>query len=62
MLVKEKIGFELKDGSINFISDVFYIPSLYQNLLNVGQLAQEGYDLYFKARTCMISDEQKDLQ
>lgn len=33
---KEKIGIKLKDGSINFISNAFYVPSLYKNLLCVA--------------------------
>jgi hypothetical protein len=37
------------------------MSSLYQNLLNVGQLAGIGYDLCFKYKTCIISYEQERL-
>ena len=48
VLGKEKIIIILQYGSSNFIYDVFYVPSLYPNLLSLGQLSEKGYDLYSK--------------
>ncbi|KAI5415960.1 hypothetical protein KIW84_041119 [Lathyrus oleraceus] len=61
VLGKVKIAFRLKDGSLNYISDVFYVPSICQNLLSVGQLAEEGYDLNFNKRGCTINDAEMGL-
>ncbi|KAG9444753.1 hypothetical protein H6P81_016093 [Aristolochia fimbriata] len=44
ILVKGKgqIGIKAKDGSVQKISDVYYVPGLHSNLLSVGQLAEKG--------------------
>ncbi|XP_019227492.1 PREDICTED: uncharacterized protein LOC109208796 [Nicotiana attenuata] len=39
---KGKIRITVKDGSSNFISDVFYVQSLHHNLLSLGQLSKKG--------------------
>ncbi|KAI5448250.1 hypothetical protein KIW84_015610 [Lathyrus oleraceus] len=56
VLGKGKIAIRLKDGYLNYISDVLYVPSICQNLLSVGQLAEKGYDLNFNKRGCTIND------
>ena len=61
VLGKGKIRIILQDGSSNFISDVFYVPSLYHNLLSLGQLSEKGYDLHFKYGDGTISDEKLGL-
>ncbi|XP_015934906.1 uncharacterized protein LOC107460991 [Arachis duranensis] len=44
-LLKEKghIPIRLKDGSLSYISDIFYAPELDYNLLSMGQLSEKGY-------------------
>ncbi|KAF7838842.1 Retrovirus-related Pol polyprotein from transposon TNT 1-94 [Senna tora] len=45
ILGKGQISIRLKDGTQNFISDVFYAPGLHHNLLSMGQLSEKGYDM-----------------
>src|ERR1044072_2337374 len=61
VLGKGKVAIRLKDGSLNYISDVFYAPGIYQNLLSVGQLAEKGYDLKFNKGGCTIKDAEMGL-
>ncbi|XP_027096096.1 uncharacterized protein [Coffea arabica] len=60
-LRKGKIRIILQDGSSNFSFDVLYVPSLYYNLLSLGQLSEKGYDLHFKYGKGTISDEKLGL-
>jgi hypothetical protein len=39
------------------IIDVFYVPNLRHNLIIIGQLSQNGYDVKFKDSTCTILDK-----
>jgi len=39
---KGQIAIRLKDGSHNFIGDVFYAPGLHHNLLSMRQLSKKG--------------------
>ena len=61
VLGKGKIPIKLKDGTLNYISDVFYAPGICQNLLSVGQLVEKGYDLCFNRNGCVVSDMKKDI-
>lgn len=61
VLGKGKITIRLKDGSLNYISDVLYVPSICKNLLSVRQLAEKGYDLNFKKRGYTINDTEMSL-
>lgn len=54
---KGEIAVQSKQGSTKFIKDVLYVPSLSQNLLSVGQLAQKGYMLNFNENSCSIIDK-----
>ncbi|KAI5444613.1 hypothetical protein KIW84_013034 [Lathyrus oleraceus] len=54
VLGKGKVAVRLKDGSLNYITDVFYAPGICQNLLSVRQLAEKGYDLKFNKGGCTI--------
>ena len=38
---REKIPISLKNGSTNFISDVFYVHELHHNLLSMDQLSKK---------------------
>ncbi|KAJ4710707.1 Retrovirus-related Pol polyprotein from transposon TNT 1-94 [Melia azedarach] len=41
---------------IKLIDDVLLVPNLDQNLLSVGQMMHKGYSLFFKDKSCVISD------
>lgn len=53
---KGTISIQLKDGTHNFISDVFFVPELHQNLLSMGQLSEKGYDMRITQGYCTITD------
>lgn len=61
VLGKGKAAIRLKDGSLNYITYVFYAPGICQNLLSVGQLAEKGCDLKFNKGGCTIEDAEMSL-
>jgi hypothetical protein len=38
------------------VSDVFYVPKLYLNLLSVGQLTELGLNLFFSSHGYLVQD------
>ena len=50
------------DGSIQYIRDVQYVPSLAYNLLSVGQLMENGYYVLFDDNACTIHDKKTGQQ
>ena len=42
---KCKILIYLKDGRHEFISNVYYVPNMKNNILSLGQLLKKGYDI-----------------
>ena len=58
---KGTIVVHTKEGNQKFIHDVLYVPSLSQNLLNVGQLLRKGYSLYFDDGVCTVYDKKNKL-
>ncbi|RDX98766.1 hypothetical protein CR513_18269, partial [Mucuna pruriens] len=57
ILGKGRIAIKLKDGSQNFISDVFYAPGLHHNLLSMGQLSEKGYNMQILNGYCTLIDK-----
>ncbi|RDX80501.1 hypothetical protein CR513_38941, partial [Mucuna pruriens] len=57
ILGKGRIAIKLKDGSQNFISDVFYAPGLHHNLLSMGQLSEKGYNMQILDGCCTLIDK-----
>ncbi|RVW94747.1 Retrovirus-related Pol polyprotein from transposon TNT 1-94 [Vitis vinifera] len=47
-------------GNVKFLYNVYFIPSLTQNLLSVGQLMVSGYSILFDGATCVINDKKSD--
>ncbi|XP_016702128.1 uncharacterized protein [Gossypium hirsutum] len=39
-----------------FITDVFYVPDIDQNLSSVGQLVEKGFKVKFMEKACVIED------
>ena len=39
------IGNRLKNGDHQFISDVYYVPSMKTNILSLGQFLEKDYDI-----------------
>nr|KYP46330.1 Retrovirus-related Pol polyprotein from transposon TNT 1-94 [Cajanus cajan] len=59
ILGKGRVAIRLKDGSQNFISDVFYAPGLHHNLLSMGQLSEKGYNMQIHDGYCMLIDKNR---
>lgn len=49
------VGVQTSSG-LKTISNLFYALNVSQNLLNVGQLLDDSYELTFKDRTCTVKD------
>jgi len=51
---KYAILIKLKDESHQFISDVYYIPTVKSNILSLEQLLEKGYDIKMKNYTTLL--------
>ncbi|XP_061341465.1 uncharacterized protein LOC133287802 [Gastrolobium bilobum] len=58
---KCKILIRLKDGRHEFISNVYYVPNMKNNILSLGQLLEKGYDVHLKNNTLSLRDNQNNL-
>ena len=58
---KGNINFRTKNGCVEIISNVFYVPALKSNLLSVGQLLEKGYVIILRNDACEISDSSKGI-
>ncbi|KAG8370939.1 hypothetical protein BUALT_Bualt13G0035400 [Buddleja alternifolia] len=47
----------LKDGSHQFISNVFYVPEMKINILSLGQLLEKNYDIHLKNKSLIMRNE-----
>ena len=45
---KGKILINLKNGKHEFISNVYYVPNMKNNILSLGQLLEKGYTILMK--------------
>ncbi|KAK2981150.1 hypothetical protein RJ640_013472 [Escallonia rubra] len=56
--VKEKgtILIRLKDGSHQFISNVFYVPDMKSNILSLGQVLEKIFDIHLKDKSLIMKD------
>ena len=58
---KGNILIRLKNGDHQFISNVYYIPSMKTNILSLGQLLEKGYDIRLKDNSLSIRDQAGNL-
>ena len=61
--IKEKymILIKLKDGSHQFIGDVYYIPTVKSNISSLGQLLKKKYEIKMKDRILTLLDIKKAM-
>lgn len=59
ILGKGRIPIKVNNGSLDYIFEVHYAPNIYQNLLNVAQLAEKCYDFCFNKYKCIVSNIKK---
>ena len=55
---KGVIGLSNGEGKVKHLYNVFFVPSLPQNLLIVGQLMSNGYLVLFDNSSCVIKDKE----
>nr|KYP57044.1 Retrovirus-related Pol polyprotein from transposon TNT 1-94 [Cajanus cajan] len=53
---KGDIKIKTKNGFIETISNVLYVPDLKSNLLSAGQLQEKGYEIFISKGSCEIID------
>nr|KYP72576.1 Retrovirus-related Pol polyprotein from transposon TNT 1-94 [Cajanus cajan] len=53
---KGDIKIKTKNGFVETISNVFYVPDLKSNLLSAGQLQEKGYEIFISKGSCEIID------
>jgi len=53
---KDNIPIKLKNDDHSYIADVYYVPTIKHNLLNVGQLMEKGYTLFMNNCYLTITD------
>ena len=58
---KGNILIRLKNGDHQFISNVYYIPSMKTNILSLGQLLEKGYDIRLKDNSLSLRDNANNL-
>ena len=54
---KGKVSVLTKKGEGRSISDVYYVPDMKCSLLSIGQLIQNGYNVFFEDDVCIIMDK-----
>ncbi|XP_050909613.1 uncharacterized protein LOC127123438 [Lathyrus oleraceus] len=58
---KGKILIRLKNESHQFISNVYYVPDMKNNILSLGQLLEKGYDIHLKEHSLLLRDCRHNL-
>nr|KYP66220.1 Retrovirus-related Pol polyprotein from transposon TNT 1-94 [Cajanus cajan] len=53
---KGNVLIQLKNGEHQFISNIYYVPSMKSNILSLGQLLEKGYDIQLKNNNLSIRD------
>lgn len=58
---KGKILICLKNGSHQFIYNVYYVPNMKNNILSLGQLLEKCYDIHLKEHSLFLRDCRHNL-
>ena len=58
---KGNILIHLKNGKHEFISNVYYVPDMKNNILSLGQLLEKGYNILTNDYSLSIRDRQGNL-
>ncbi len=46
----------MQDGKIKYLSDVFHVPNITNNLVSVGQMIEQGLQVWFNPNGCYVED------
>ncbi|KAL4201577.1 hypothetical protein AMTRI_Chr02g259320 [Amborella trichopoda] len=58
---KGKILIKMNNGSHQFISDVYYVADMKNNILSMGQLLEKGYNIFMKNDSLCLRDQRSNL-
>ncbi|KAL4179951.1 hypothetical protein AMTRI_Chr13g89770 [Amborella trichopoda] len=58
---KGKILIKMKNGGHQFISDLYYVPDMKNNILSVGKLLENGYNIFMKNGSLYLRDQINNL-
>jgi hypothetical protein len=53
---KGKIKIYQNDGKKGYISDVYYVPNMKNNILSIGQLLEKGYTIHMENYSLILRD------
>jgi hypothetical protein len=53
---KGSVKFLQKNEKLGMVENVYYIPEIKINILNVGQLMKKGFEIFMKKRTLHLKD------
>ena len=56
-----KILIRLKNENHQFISNVYYVPNMKNNILSMGQLLEKCYDIHMRNHSLSIKDQRSNL-
>jgi len=51
----------LKNGEHQFITNVYFVPSMKSNILSLGQLLEKDFEIHMKNRSLLLRDDKKKL-
>jgi hypothetical protein len=55
------IWIRLKNGKHQFITNVYFVPSMKSNILSLGQLLGRDYEIHMKNRSLLLRDDKKNF-
>ncbi|KAL8100917.1 hypothetical protein AgCh_032970 [Apium graveolens] len=58
---KGSINFKCKNGEERMLHEVYYIPSLYSNIISLGQLSEEGNEVILKGNYLWVYEKKGSL-
>jgi hypothetical protein len=63
VLIKEKgtILIRLNNAEHQFITNVYFVPSMKNNILSLGQLLEKDYEIHMKNYSFLLRDDKKNL-
>lgn len=51
----------LKNGGHQYITNVYFVPSMKSNILSLGQLLEKDYEIHMKNRSLFLRDDKNNL-
>ncbi|KAL4388782.1 hypothetical protein GQ457_09G029540 [Hibiscus cannabinus] len=58
---KGKVMITQNNGEKKYITDVYYVPAMKNNIISLGQLLEKGYEVHMKNRSLSIKNKNGEL-